>query len=44
MTDNEGLFTKGDFIYILLMPPNQRWTIDQAELTLYASMGEGELQ
>jgi hypothetical protein len=32
--DNKGFFTKDDFIYILLMLPNQHWTIDQTEQTL----------
>jgi hypothetical protein len=42
--DNKGFFTKDDFIYILLMLPNQHWTIDQTEQTLCVFVEESELQ
>ena len=41
---NKGYFTKDDFIFTLLMLPNQHWTEDQAEQTLYALLEEGKLQ
>ena len=48
MTENQGnnigCFKRDDFINILLILPNQHWTIDQAEQALYVLVKEGELQ
>jgi hypothetical protein len=48
MTENQGnnigCFKRDDFINILLMLPNQHWTIDQAEQALYVLVNEGGLQ
>jgi hypothetical protein len=50
MTENQGdykdFFAKDDFMYILLMLPNQHWTIDQTEQTIcvYVFVEESGLQ
>ena len=41
--NNKGYFTKDDFIYSLIMRPNEGWTEDEAEQTLYALVQEGKL-
>jgi hypothetical protein len=41
--NNRGYFTKDDFIYALIMRPNEHWTEDQAEQTLQALIEEGKV-
>jgi hypothetical protein len=41
--NNKGYFTTNDFIYALVMRPNEGWTEDQAEQKLYALVEEGKL-
>ena len=32
--NDDGYFSKEDYVYIQLMQPNERWTVDQAEQTV----------
>ena len=41
--NRKGYFTKDDFIYALIMRPNEHWTEDQAEQTLQALIEEGKV-
>jgi hypothetical protein len=41
--NKKGYFTANDFIYTLVMRPNEHWSEDQAEQTLYALVEEGKL-
>jgi hypothetical protein len=41
--NNKGYFTASDFIYTLIMLPNEKWTEDEAEQTFYALVAEGKL-
>lgn len=41
--NNKGYFTKQDFVFSLVMLPNEEWTVDEAEQTLYALADEGEI-
>lgn len=40
---DKGYFTLNDFIWTLQMRPNEKWTEDEAEQTLYALLEEGKL-
>jgi hypothetical protein len=42
--DDDGYFSKEDYVYIQLMQPNERWTVDQAEQTLYALIENGVVE
>jgi hypothetical protein len=41
--NNKGYFTASDFIYTLVMLPNEKWTEDEAEQTFCALVTEGKL-
>ena len=41
---DKGYFTTNDFIYSLVMLPNEGWTEVQAEQTLYRLLQEGKLE
>jgi len=42
--NDDGYFSKEDYVYIQLMQPNERWTVDQAEQTLYALIENGVVE
>jgi hypothetical protein len=42
--NNKGYFTKDDFIFFMQMIPNERWTENETEQTLYALLEEGKIQ
>lgn len=42
--NNKGYFTRSDFIFFMQMTPNERWTENEAEQTLYALLQEGKIQ
>ena len=48
MRDNQGntkdYFTTDDFIYATQMLPNEHWTDNEAEQTLYALLEEGKIR
>lgn len=48
MLDNQGnnkeYFTLDDFVFAMQMIPNERWTENEAEQTLYALLEEGKIQ
>ncbi|HEX2472356.1 MAG TPA: hypothetical protein VHJ59_06365, partial [Nitrososphaera sp.] len=41
--NNKGYFTKDDFVYSLIMRPNEHWTEGQAEQTLYQLLQESKV-
>jgi hypothetical protein len=41
---NKGYSTKDDFVYNLIMRPNEQWTEDQAEQTLDQLLKEGKIE
>jgi hypothetical protein len=43
-TTNNGYMTKDEYVYIQIMVPNERWTINEAEQTFYALLDEGKIE
>jgi hypothetical protein len=41
--NDDGYFSKEDYVYIQLMQPNERWTVDQAEQTFHALLENGKI-
>jgi hypothetical protein len=42
--NNKGYFTLEDFIFWMEMTPNERWTENEIEQTLYSLLEEGKVR
>jgi len=44
LCNDKGYFTNDDWVFTCRVWPNPRWTIDEAEQTLYALLEEDKIQ